>query len=520
MKDMFCFQCQQTAHNTGCEGKAGVCGKKADTANYQDEIIGALIGLSRAAKDGNPTERTDALMEKALFTTITNVNFNDTTIREIISEVQQEKQRISRGEHPDYDMKKLWDGNENIRSLKSLVLFGLKGMAAYAYHARVLRHTCREVDEFFYEALFQIGEEGSQESLLPLVLKTGNINLKCLELLDHANTQTYGDPVPTEVPLTIEKGPFIVVSGHDLHDMKLLLEQTDGKGINIYTHSEMLPAHGYPELKKHHQLKGNFGTGWQNQQSEFHNIPAPVLFTTNCIMPLRESYADRIFTTSVVSYPGVTHIGADKDFTPVINKALECGGYDSDKEMTGMNGGHKVITGFAHDAVLSRAEKIISLIKAGKIRHIFLIGGCDGASPSRSYYSDFARLTPRDTLILTLACGKYRLNDMDLGDIDGIPRILDMGQCNDSYSAIRVAVALAEAFGCGVNDLPLTLVLSWYEQKAVCILLSLLSLGIKNIILGPTIPAFISPAVLEVLQKEFQLRAATTPEDDLKKILG
>ncbi len=520
MKDMFCFQCQQTAHNTGCEGKAGVCGKKADTANYQDEIIGALIGLSRAAKDGNPTERTDALMEKALFTTITNVNFNDTTIREIISEVQQEKQRISRGEHPDYDMKKLWDGNENIRSLKSLVLFGLKGMAAYAYHARVLRHTCREVDEFFYEALFQIGEDGSQESLLPLVLKTGNINLKCLELLDHANTQTYGDPVPTEVPLTIEKGPFIVVSGHDLHDMKLLLEQTDGKGINIYTHSEMLPAHGYPELKKHPQLKGNFGTGWQNQQSEFHNIPAPVLFTTNCIMPLRESYADRIFTTSVVSYPGVTHIGADKDFTPVINKALECGGYDSDKEMTGMNGGHKVITGFAHDAVLSRAEKIISLIKAGKIRHIFLIGGCDGASPSRSYYSDFARLTPRDTLILTLACGKYRLNDMDLGDIDGIPRILDMGQCNDSYSAIRVAVALAEAFGCGVNDLPLTLVLSWYEQKAVCILLSLLSLGIKNIILGPTIPAFISPAVLEVLQKEFQLRAATTPEDDLKKILG
>ncbi len=520
MKDMFCFQCQQTAHNTGCEGKAGVCGKKADTANYQDEIIGALIGLSRAAKDGDPTERTDALMEKALFTTITNVNFNDTTIREIISEVQQEKQRISRGEHPDYDMKKLWDGNENIRSLKSLVLFGLKGMAAYAYHARVLRHTCREVDEFFYEALFQIGEEGSQESLLPLVLKTGNINLKCLELLDHANTQTYGDPVPTEVPLTIEKGPFIVVSGHDLHDMKLLLEQTDGKGINIYTHSEMLPAHGYPELKKHPQLKGNFGTGWQNQQSEFHNIPAPVLFTTNCIMPLRESYADRIFTTSVVSYPGVTHIGADKDFTPVINKALECGGYDSDKEMTGMNGGHKVITGFAHDAVLSRAEKIISLIKAGKIRHIFLIGGCDGASPSRSYYSDFARLTPRDTLILTLACGKYRLNDMDLGDIDGIPRILDMGQCNDSYSAIRVAVALAEAFGCGVNDLPLTLVLSWYEQKAVCILLSLLSLGIKNIILGPTIPAFISPAVLEVLQKEFQLRAATTPEDDLKKILG
>ena len=290
--------------------------------------------------------------------------------------------------------------------------------------------------------------------------------------------------------------------------------------ISHYTHSEMLPAHGYPELKKHPQLKGNFGTGWQNQQSEFHNIPAPVLFTTNCIMPLRESYADRIFTTSVVSYPEVTHIGADKDFTPVIRKALECGGYDEDKEMTGMNGGHKVITGFAHNAVLKHAEKIIQLIKAGKIRHIFLIGGCDGASPSRSYYSDFARLTPPDTLILTLACGKYRLHDMDLGDIDGIPRILDMGQCNDSYSAVRVASALAEAFGCGVNDLPLTLVLSWYEQKAVCILLSLLYLGLKNIILGPTIPAFVSPAVLEVLQNEFKLRAATAPEDDLRMILG
>ncbi len=520
MKDMFCFQCQQTAHNTGCEGKAGVCGKKADTANYQDEIIGALIGLARAAKNGRPTESTDALVEKALFTTITNVNFNNSTIKAIKTEVEQEKHRISSEKFEDYSMPEIWDGNADIRSLKSLILFGLKGMAAYAYHARVLGKTCREVDQFFYEALYHLGEDEPQDVLLPLVLKTGAVNLKCLELLDHANTEAYGDPVPTEVPLTIEKGPFIVVSGHDLHDMKLLLEQTDGKGVNIYTHSEMLPAHGYPELKKHPQLKGNFGTGWQNQQSEFHNIPAPVLFTTNCIMPLRESYADRIFTTSVVSYPEVTHIGADKDFTPVIRKALECGGYDEDKEMTGMNGGHKVITGFAHNAVLKHAEKIIQLIKAGKIRHIFLIGGCDGASPSRSYYSDFARLTPPDTLILTLACGKYRLNDMDLGDIDGIPRILDMGQCNDSYSAVRVASALAEAFGCGVNDLPLTLVLSWYEQKAVCILLSLLYLGLKNIILGPTIPAFVSPAVLEVLQNEFKLRAATAPEDDLRMILG
>ncbi len=520
MKDMFCFQCQQTAHNTGCNGKAGVCGKKSDTANLQDDIIGALIGLSRAARSGKPTEQTDALVEKALFTTITNVNFNNSTIKDILAEIEQEKRRLCSGNIGNYPMERLWDGDENIRSLKSLTLFGLKGMAAYAYHARVLGHTCREVDDFFYEALYHLGEEEPQDVLLPLVLKTGAVNLKCLELLDHANTQAYGDPVPTEVPLTIEKGPFIVVSGHDLHDMKLLLEQTDGKGVNIYTHSEMLPAHGYPELKKHTQLKGNFGTGWQNQQSEFHNIPAPVLFTTNCIMPLRQSYCDRIFTTSVVSYPEVTHIGADKDFTPVIRKALECGGYDSDKEMTGMNGGHSVITGFAHNAVLSNADKIISLIKSGKIRHIFLIGGCDGASPSRSYYSDFARLTPPDTLILTLACGKYRLNDMDLDTIEGIPRILDMGQCNDSYSAIRVAMALAEAFGCGVNDLPLTLVLSWYEQKAVCILLTLLYLGIKNIILGPTVPAFVSPAVLGVLQEKFCLRAATTPEDDLKMIMG
>jgi len=520
MKDMFCFQCQQTAHNTGCEGKAGVCGKKADTSNYQDELVGALIGLARAAKNGNPTDATDALIEKGLFTTVTNVNFNDETIKKLKTEVEKEKGRVNSEKYDDYNMAEIWDGNADIRSLKSLVLFGIKGMAAYAYHARVLGKTCEEVNEFFYEALYALGEKGDKDGLLNLVMKTGKINLKCLELLDHANTEAYGNPVPTQVPLTIEKGPFIVVSGHDLHDMKLLLEQTDGKGINIYTHSEMLPAHGYPELKKHKQLKGNFGTGWQNQQSEFHNIPAPVLFTTNCIMPLRESYADRVFTTSIVSYPGLVHIGEDKDFTPVIKKALECGGYDEDREMTGMNGGHFVTTGFAHHSVLTHAEKIVGLIKAGKIRHIFLVGGCDGASPSRRYYSDFARLTPPDTLILTLACGKYRINDMDLGEIDGIPRILDMGQCNDSYSAIRVATALAMEFDCNVNDLPLTLVLSWYEQKAVCILLSLLYLGIKNIILGPTVPAFVSPAVLDILQSEFGLRAADTPENDLKRILG
>lgn len=520
MKDMFCFQCQQTAHNTGCDGKVGVCGKKADTAVYQDELIGALIALANAAENGSSTEKTDMLILKGLFTTITNVNFNNVTIKQLTEEIHIERNRINSQKFDDYDMKKLWNDHEDIRSLKSLILFGIKGMAAYAYHAQALGKNDSEVTSFFYKALRAIGSENDPEKLLGLVLETGNVNLKCMALLDAANTDAYGDPVPTEVPLTIEKGPFIVVSGHDLHDMKLLLEQTKDKGVNIYTHSEMLPAHGYPKLKAYPQLKGNFGTGWQNQQSEFHNIPAPILFTTNCIMPVRQSYCDRVFTTSIVSYPELVHIGDDKDFTPVIEKAIECGGYDEDREMTGMNGGHTVTTGFAHNAVLSNAEKIISLVKEGRIKHFFLIGGCDGASPSRSYYSDFARLTPPDSLILTLACGKYRINDMDLGTIDGIPRILDCGQCNDAYSAIKIALALAEAFDCGVNDLPLTLVLSWYEQKAVCILLTLLSLGIKNIYLGPTLPAFVSKGVLDVLVDKFQLTPISTPEEDIKRILG
>ena len=523
MKDMFCFQCQQTAHNTGCEGKAGVCGKKADTANYQDEIIGALIGLARAAKNGRPTESTDALVEKALFTTITNVNFNNSTIKAIKTEVEQEKHRISSEKFEDYSMPEIWDGNADIRSLKSLVLFGLKGMAAYAYHARVLGKTCREVDQFFYEALYHLGEDEPQDVLLPLVLKTGAVNLKCLELLDHANTEAYGDPVPTEVPLTIEKGPFIVVSGHDLHDMKLLLEQTDGKGVNIYTHSEMLPAHGYPELKRRYpHLKGNFGTAWQNQQREFEDIPAPILFTTNCIMPLRASYADRVFTTSVVAYPGVPHIDEGRDFSPVIEKALELGGYAQDTLLPGLNGGSTVTTGFARTAVLQHADEIVQAVKDGKIRHFFLVGGCDGTRPSRRYYTEFARLTPPDTILLTLACGKFRLNDLPLGTVPGtgLPRILDVGQCNDAYSAIRIALALADAFGCGVNDLPLSLVLCWFEQKAVCILIALLALGIRNIRLGPTLPPFLSPVIVASLQQKYDLKAVTTPENDLQAILG
>ena len=323
-----------------------------------------------------------------------------------------------------------------------------------------------------------------------------------------------------KVPLTVEKGPFIVITGHDLYDLKLLLEQTEGKGINIYTHGEMLPAHGYPELKKYPHLKGNFGTAWQNQQKEFADIPAPILFTTNCLMPPKPSYSDRVFTTEVVSYPEIVHVGEDKDFTPVIEKALALRGYPEDRRFTGINGGDSVMTGFARNAVLSHAGEIVEAVKAKKISRFFLVAGCDGAKPGRNYYTDFVKQTPEDSMILTLACGKYRFNDLDLGEIGGLPRIMDMGQCNDAYSAIQVAAALADAFGCGVNDLPLSMVLSWYEQKAVCILLSLLHLGIRNILLGPTLPAFISPNVLNFLVEKYNIAPTTTPENDLKKILG
>ncbi|HEY5466607.1 MAG TPA: hydroxylamine reductase, partial [Clostridia bacterium] len=349
-------------------------------------------------------------------------------------------------------------------------------------------------------------------------------NLKCMGLLDAANTSAYGTPVPTKVPLLIEKGPFIVITGHDLLDLRQLLEQTEGKGINIYTHGEMLPAHGYPELKKYPHLKGNYGTAWQNQQKEFDGLPAPVLFTTNCLMPPRASYIDRVFTTSVVGFPGLVHIDDKKDgvkdFTPVIEKALELGGWNEDKPLTGINGGSEVTTGFGHGTVLGVADKVIDAVKTGAIKHFFLVGGCDGAKPGRNYYTDFVAKTPADTIILTLACGKFRFNDMDLGTIAGLPRIMDMGQCNDAYSAIQVAVALAGAFECGVNDLPLTMVLSWYEQKAVCILLTLLALGIRNIYLGPTLPAFLSSNVLQILVDKFDLHPITTPEADLKAILG
>ena len=526
---MFCFQCEQTAGCAGCTGKAGVCGKTAEVAELQDQLTGALVGLSRAVDNApNANEGTWRLMIEGLFTTVTNVNFNEKTIRELIDRVHKEKVRLvpgcsgcgSRcGSNDDYDMNLLWNAQEDIRSLKSLILFGVRGMAAYAYHAMVLGYTDDAVNRFFAKALFAVGEDWGMDELLPIVMEVGEKNLQCMALLDKANTESYGTPAPVTVPLTVEKGPFIVITGHDLHDLKLLLEQTEGKGVNIYTHGEMLPAHGYPELKKYPHLKGNFGTAWQNQQREFADIPAPVLFTTNCLMPPKASYADRVFTTAVVSYPELTHIGEDKDFTPVIEKALELGGYNEDKPFTGINGGGTVMTGFGHGAVLGVADQVIEAVKSGAIRHFFLVGGCDGARPGRNYYTEFVKQTPADTVVLTLACGKFRFNDLDLGTIGGLPRLMDVGQCNDAYGAVKIALALAEAFGCGVNDLPLSMVLSWYEQKAVCILLTLLHLGIKNIRLGPTLPAFISPNVLNYLVENFGIALITTPEEDLKQLL-
>ena len=527
--NMFCFQCEQTAGCSGCTGKAGVCGKSAQTAQIQDQLTGALIGLAHAANGTLPEGQSiEKVMIESLFATLTNVNFDDDALKVLLDRVHETKAELvpgcgscmsSCGHNDDYDMTRIWEADEDIRSLKSLILFGIRGMAAYAYHAMVLGYENAEVNQFFSKALFALGEDWDMELLLPIVMEVGKYNLLCMELLDKANTESYGTPVPTTVPLVVEKGPFIVVTGHDLKDLQLLLEQTEGKGINIYTHGEMLPAHGYPELKKYAHLKGNFGTAWQNQQKEFASLPAPILFTTNCLMPPKASYADRVFTTGEVAFPGTIHIDEEKDFTPVIEKALELGGYTEDQAFTGINGGSTVMTGFSHGTVLSVADQVIDAVKSGAIRHFFLVAGCDGARPGRNYYTDFVKQTPDDTIILTLACGKYRFNDLDLGTIGGLPRIMDMGQCNDAYGAIKVAIALSEAFGCDVNELPLSMVLSWYEQKAVCILLTLLHLGIKNIRLGPSLPAFLSPNVLNYLVENFGIAPITTPEEDLKELL-
>lgn len=503
MTSMFCFQCEQTAKGQGCT-IAGVCGKKPETANLQDELISSLIELANTSRYD---EKNVKRIIDGLFTTITNVNFDNGAIKTKI-------------ENPKFDMKRIWEGNADVRSLKSLLLFGLKGIAAYAHHAWVLGYKDETVNKFFYEALNSLSKDLSVDEMFTLVLKAGEINLRCMELLDKANTQSFGNPIPITVSKTIEKGPFIVITGHDLKDLRLLLEQTDGRGINIYTHGEMLPAHAYPELKKYKHLKGNFGTAWQNQQKEFDNMPGAVLFTTNCIMPIKESYKDRVFTTAVVGYPEMIHIGEDKNFTPVINKALELGGYKEDKKMPGINGGETLTVGFGHNTVLSVADKVVEAVKSGALKHIFLVGGCDGLKPGRNYYTDFVKLTPKDTLVLTLACGKYRFNDLDFGKIGDIPRLLDMGQCNDAYSAIKVAVELAKFFNCSVNELPLSVILSWYEQKAVCVLLTLLYLGIQNIKLGPSLPAFVSPNVLKMLVEKFKIKPISTPEQDLKEILG
>ena len=548
---MFCYQCEQTAGCAGCTGSTGVCGKTAETARLQDQLVGAMIGLARAAEGVEcPGDRVYRTVIEGLFTTLTNVSFDDDAIRAQIEKTHREKERLlaapvkksagprekAAGESgaaenaacaaagvqdtDDYNLGLLWDMDPDIRSLKSLILFGLKGMAAYAYHALMLGASDETVNQFFLTGLREIAKDGTVESLLPTVLKVGEVNLTCMAMLDAANTGTYGTPVPVSVPLMVERGPFIVVTGHDLKDLELLLKQTEGKGVNIYTHGEMLPAHAYPELRKYPQLKGNFGTAWQNQQKEFADIPAPILFTTNCLMPPKKSYADRVFTTEVVAYPGMVHIDDEKDFTPVIEKALELGGYQEDRQFTGINGGTQVMTGFGHGTILSVADQVIDAVKSGAIRHFFLVAGCDGAKPGRNYYTEFVKQTPADSIVLTLACGKFRFNDLDLGNIGGLPRIMDMGQCNDAYGAIKVAMALAEAFGCEVNELPLSFVLSWYEQKAVCILLTLLHLGIRNIRLGPSLPAFLSPNILNFLVENYGIGPVTTPEEDLKALLG
>ena len=528
-RQMFCFQCQQTAKGIGCT-VAGVCGKQPGTARDQDALTCEMIALAKALQDSNAGNNADSIADNmaaidlivdGLFTCITNVNFDATHVAALADEIKTERVKLGGG--PIMETDALFGGDEDIRSLRSTLLFGLRGMAAYAHHARILGKRDPEVDAWFVKGMAALGEGHSVDEWLNLLMEFGGVNLKCMAVLDEANTGAYGEPVPAQVSLKVEKGPFIVVTGHDLHDLKMLLDQAEGKGVNVYTHGEMLPAHGYPGLKKYPHLKGHFGTAWQNQQNEFKDLPAPILWTTNCLMPPKGSYADRVYTTSVVRYPGMHHIVADgngdKDFSPLIDHAIRIGGFPEDRQFAGSNGGVSMTTGFGWQTVLDNAAAIIDAVNAGDIKHFFLVGGCDGAQPGRSYYTDFVKQTPKDTVVLTLACGKFRFNDLDLGSIGPFPRILDMGQCNDAYGAIQVALALAGAFQCGVNDLPLTLVLSWYEQKAVCILLTLLSLGIKNIYIGPSVPAFFSKAVLNVIVDKFNLQPISTPDKDIAQIL-
>ncbi len=543
---MFCFQCEQTAKNEGCT-KVGVCGKPHEVAELQDLLVWMVKGLSLYAHEGRKVGVVDAKVNRftaeALFSTLTNVDFDPERFVKIIDQCvalrEELKGRVREaGGKVDFDheaanymppqsqealvakgetvgVKEPADLNEDVRSLRELLIYGIKGIAAYADHARILGKSDEAIDAFMHEALAKTLDTGlTADEYVTLVMKAGEVNLRTMELLYEANSGAYGTPTPTKVPLGRKKGKAIVVSGHDLKDLDMLLKQTEGKGIYIYTHGEMLPTHAYPELKKYDHFYGHFGTAWQNQTKEFADLPGAILMTTNCIQRPRKSYDDRIFTTGLVGWPGIPHIGEDKDFTPVIEKALSLPGFPEDEDR-----GH-VMVGFGHEAVLGLADKVIGAVKNKDIRHFFLVGGCDGAKPGRSYYEEFVEKAPEDTVILTLACGKFRFFDKDLGDIGGIPRLLDVGQCNDAYSAIQIAVALSKAFDVGVNDLPLSMIVSWYEQKACAILLTLLYLGIKDIRLGPSLPAFITPNILNVLVEKFNIMPISTPEEDLKAILG
>jgi hydroxylamine reductase len=553
---MFCYQCEQTAKGTGCTA-FGACGKDPETAALQDLLIYGTKAIAafahRARQLGAKDHDVDLFVTEALFTTVTNVNFDSKSVAEWVYRAAAIRDKAKKlyeeactaagkatcgcevlkeaaAWSPPCDSAELLKQGEgagvepyieklgpDVAGLQQLLIYGLKGTAAYAQHAQILGQEDDSVYAFFHEALSALADgEADVNTLVGLNLKCGEVNLKAMGLLDTANTGAYGHPEPTPVRVTAVKGKAILVSGHDLKDLKELLEQTEGKGINIYTHGEMLPAHGYPELKHHKHLVGNYGGAWQDQRTEFEAFPGAILMTTNCIQKPKDSYLGRIFTTGLVQWPGSTHIadGSPKDFSPVIAAALAAEGFASDEPE------HTILVGFGHNAVMNVAGAVIDAVKSGAVRHFFLIGGCDGAKPGRNYYTEFAEKVPDDCVILTLACGKYRFNKLDFGDIGGIPRLLDIGQCNDAYSAVQIAVALANAFETDVNGLPLSLILSWYEQKACCILLSLLHLGIKNIKLGPSLPAFVGPNVLNVLVENFGLAPITTPDEDLAAILG
>ena len=542
---MFCYQCEQTAKGEGCT-KIGVCGKQPDVAALQDLLNYVVKGLSRVAVEGRKVgvndQEVNQFTSKAIFSTLTNVDFDPERFVDLIQDAVakrdalKEKVKAAGGNTDFGDNSATFEPastteelisqgesvgiqsdpgiNADILSLRELLIYGIRGMAAYADHAAILGQEDDSVYAFMQEGMAStLNNDLGVDDYIGLVLKCGEVNLRTMELLDAANTGTYGHPVPTAVPLGAKEGKAILVSGHDLKDLEEILKQTDGKGINIYTHGEMLPCHGYPELKKYSHFYGHYGSAWQNQAKEFDAFPGAILMTTNCIQKPRDSYKDRIFTTGLVGWPGVQHISGS-DYSPVIKKALELPGFSEDQN------GKQVMVGFARNAVMGVAGQVIEAVKNKAIRHFFLVGGCDGAKPGRDYYTQLVEQIPDDCVVLTLACGKFRFFDKDLGDIGGIPRLLDVGQCNDAYSAIKIASALAEAFECEVNDLPLSMILSWYEQKACAILLTLLYLGIKDIRLGPSLPAFISSNVLNVLVDKFNIMPIKTPEEDLQAILG